>query len=69
MKTTRQYPDICKTCNGKGQLVDCISTTNPYRTCPVCNGTKTIIITEICEDSELSSNQKFNERKYFVQNR
>jgi DnaJ-class molecular chaperone len=50
--TTKQYPDMCRTCNGTGKLADCSDTTNPYRTCPVCMGTGTITITEtiICYD-------------------
>ena len=44
--TQKSYPDICKTCNGKGKLADNINTTDIYRTCPVCNGTGIITIIE-----------------------
>jgi len=43
---TRQYPDICKTCNGTGRITDCISTTDTSRICPVCNGRGVIVVLE-----------------------
>lgn len=46
MKTMRQYLEMCKTCNGYGQLADSATSTNLYRTCPVCNGSGVITITE-----------------------
>jgi hypothetical protein len=49
MKTTRTYQSICTTCNGNGQLMDNPNATNPYRVCPVCNGAKTITVTETIE--------------------
>jgi len=42
---------MCKTCNGNGQLSDVCNSTNPYRTCPVCNGSKIIIVTETITDN------------------
>jgi hypothetical protein len=49
MKTTRTYQSICTTCNGNGQLMDNPNATNPYSVCPVCNGAKTITVTETIE--------------------
>lgn len=49
MKTTRTYPSICTTCNGTGRIFGTNLNTNLYQTCPVCNGNKTIIITETIE--------------------
>ena len=47
MKTTiKTYLKICDHCNGKGQVMDNPNYTNPYIICPVCNGVKTITVTE-----------------------
>lgn len=48
-KVTRTYPGFCTTCNGTGQLMDDPNSTNLYRICPVCNGSKVIPITEVEE--------------------
>lgn len=44
--TTKTYPGLCVTRNGNGKLADSNSTTDPYRTCPVCNGLGQIMIVE-----------------------
>jgi hypothetical protein len=54
MKTTRQYPVVCKYCAGTGIIM---STLTPLSTvsgnlterCPVCNGNKTVTFTETIE--------------------
>jgi len=53
MKTTRTYPQLCGTCNGNGFIQPIqgqITTSAWLNPCPVCNGAKTIQVTEITED-------------------
>lgn len=51
MKITKQYPDICKTCNGSGFIKNPqqATTTNYTVTCPACGGNKTVIVIETSE--------------------
>jgi DnaJ-class molecular chaperone len=45
MKTTRTYIKGCDWCNATGT----VPTYYGYDSCPVCNGLKTITVTEIIE--------------------
>lgn len=62
MKTIRTYLKVCDFCHGTGfvseiRLSSSSIRTCPVRTCPVCNGAKTIIITEtIIDDNEREKN-------------
>ena len=54
MKTTRQYQSGCTWCNASGWVPSKdfgMNTTPLTIPCPVCNGAKTIIITETIENS------------------
>jgi DnaJ-class molecular chaperone len=42
----REHPEMCRTCHGLGVLADQRTSTNPYRTCPVCHGAKIIQVKE-----------------------
>jgi hypothetical protein len=58
MKITKTYPGICSHCQGNGFIQPVqgqITSTNWSNVCPVCNGAKTIIITETTEESSQSS--------------
>jgi DnaJ-class molecular chaperone len=52
MTTIKQYPSLCTTCNGTGQLSDQLDTTNPHRCCPVCTGLGTVTVTETIFDND-----------------
>ena len=59
MKTVKQYPNLCKSCNGSG-LINNYEEQNFYTplvmtkiTCPVCSGTGVITVTETIEDDRL----------------
>lgn len=53
MKTTRTYLDGCKWCDATGIVSDnsvgLTDFTSLTKICPVCNGTKVILVTEIIE--------------------
>ena len=51
MKTTRTYSVGCLWCNATGRVSATGLSTTVYEVCPVCNGAKTIPVTEITEDS------------------
>lgn len=52
--TTRQYNEICKECYGKGMIMDNYNSTSAGRTCPVCNGTGKVMVTEtVTEDTDI----------------
>ena len=65
--TTKTYPGLCLTCNGNGKLADCTSTTDPYRTCPVCNGLGQIMVTETteCDDDWLEQMRKLTPKSIY----
>lgn len=42
----REYPVVCSNCGGAGSICDYGTTSMPFRTCPVCNGTGVITIKE-----------------------
>lgn len=55
MKTTKTYSIVCPSCNAKGTIF------NPYPVstqvaiiCPACHGAKTILVTEVTEDSDIT---------------
>ncbi len=56
MKTTRTYLTGCKWCNATGMVPNYenfgMSTTPLLKTCPVCNGAKTVIVTETIETED-----------------
>jgi hypothetical protein len=55
MKTTRTYIQGCTWCNAQGFIKHIGNyTTDATTICPVCNGAKTIIITETTEDNEIA---------------
>ena len=52
MKTTRTYLQGCTWCNASGFVPSNnfgMNTTPLTNTCPVCNGVKTIVVTEVTE--------------------
>lgn len=54
MKKTRTYQDGCKHCNATGFVRNehfGMNKTPMTDTCPVCNGSKVIIVTEVEEDN------------------
>ena len=65
MKTTRTYLSGCTWCNASGF----VNNPNGYSslsltiTCPVCNGAKTIIVTETQETQDVSFTQEIDEIK------
>jgi len=66
MKTTRQYLSGCTWCDATGlvpnQVTRGSSVTAPLTVvCPVCNGAKTIIITETIETQDVKFEQTINE--------
>jgi len=65
MKTTRTYLSGCIWCNATGfvnnPISGGVSHTELTITCPVCNGGKTVIITETIEDSNLLKEKELNE--------
>jgi DnaJ-class molecular chaperone len=53
MKTVRTYPSGCTWCNATGHKFPMQHDGTDFSSiCPVCNGAKTIIVTETVEDSE-----------------
>ena len=59
MKVNKTYLDGCKWCNATGIVSNPAPnpnvTWNEWTTiCPVCNGAKTILVTEIMESEELN---------------
>jgi hypothetical protein len=49
---TRTYLDGCRWCNGEGRIPSdkkLDSTAFPYEICPVCEGRKTVLVTETIE--------------------
>jgi hypothetical protein len=46
---TRTYLKGCEWCQSTGQVLDGypVMGTNVFRDCPVCNGSKTILVTEV----------------------
>jgi len=57
MKTVRTYLQGCNFCNAVGMVRNWdnfgMGTTQMMKTCPVCNGAKTIIVTETIETDEV----------------
>jgi DnaJ-class molecular chaperone len=53
MKTTQTYFSGCKWCNATGLVPTTTAaggmSTSPYEVCPVCHGTKTVVVTETIE--------------------
>lgn len=62
MKTTRTYLSGCTWCNARGYVMNPAMglVTDITVTCPVCNGAKTIIVTEYIEDHKLECEQKID---------
>lgn len=56
MKTTKTYLSGCTWCNARGYVNNPALGyfTDLIITCPVCNGIKTIIVTEVIETEEQS---------------
>jgi hypothetical protein len=54
MKTTKTYLSGCTWCNARGFVINPISgiVADATITCPVCQGAKTILVTETIEDEE-----------------
>ena len=55
MKTTRTYLQGCTWCNASGLVPSNnfgMNTTPLTDTCPVCNGAKTIVVTEVTESDD-----------------
>jgi hypothetical protein len=55
MKTTRTYLDGCKHCGAIGSVLNPnfnpnITLSHHVITCPVCQGSKTVLVTETIED-------------------
>ena len=64
MKTTRTYLSGCTWCNATGFVLTenfGMGTTPLTKICPVCNGAKTIIVTETTEDDEYSKLKPINQ--------
>ena len=58
MKTTRTYLSGCTWCNARGYVYSenfGICTNSITHTCPICNGIKAIIVTEVIEDDKIES--------------
>jgi hypothetical protein len=54
MKTTRTYLTGCTWCNATGMVRNSGLSTTVFDTCPVCNGAKTIIVTETTEGNDIA---------------
>jgi DnaJ-class molecular chaperone len=52
MKTIKQYPTGCSWCNATGMVRELYPTTTGgwSQVCPVCNGSKIVIVTETITD-------------------
>lgn len=58
MKTTKTYLTGCTWCHAIGEVPNPyynpnVTTSTLKTTCPVCNGAKTVIVTETIEDSQI----------------
>ena len=63
MKITRTYQKGCDWCNATGHVTNPnpnwgITGTELTIICPVCNGSKTVIVTEIIEDNNPPNKEK-----------
>lgn len=57
MKTTRTYSQGCTWCNATGTKYPMQNIGTSFSSiCPVCNGNKTIIVTEVTESDEPKTN-------------
>jgi DnaJ-class molecular chaperone len=58
MKTTKTYLSGCTWCNAIGMVKNYdnfgMGTTSLMKECPICNGAKTIVVTEIIEDTPIN---------------
>lgn len=46
MKTIRSFRKVCESCSGTGFLSEVGTSTNATRTCPACEGSGVVIVTE-----------------------
>lgn len=55
--TTKPYPIVCPSCGGTGLLNTYFyqSTTVMQESCPVCNGSKVVIVTETTDDTKFGT--------------
>ena len=55
MKTTKQYLTGCTWCNATGRVLATGGVTiSTFDTCPVCQGAKIVMVTEVTEGNEIA---------------
>jgi hypothetical protein len=69
MKTTKTYLQGCSWCNAEGSVPSKnygMGTTPFTYPCPVCNGAKAIVVTEITEDSGFDKDAVISKQEEYI---